>query len=261
MANDLESKLILRENDVLAVVNPRVAQVVHDGIRLATTSDPSLMGPEVKPKLYEGKYMVVDIPEDESLIPVSTDQSGNPTSKYPNRLASEMVYGFFGEIGYVDMVQQRGSPRLIGIVHIPRRLVYLIGAMKGDGGLERFYKEFCMEQEGDRWKQHRWNLQSHPTEFDKKVLQALPIEGEQYYWKIEKTESDVFKDGRPLIEQLADYQATVREFVTRLDNHIWRLRPDASPTDAITPEIARERFTAIQQGNLKYLTTGDFTPK
>ena len=175
MANDLESKLILRENDVLAVVNPRVVQVVHDGIRLATTSDPSLMGPEVKPKLYEGKYMVVDIPEDESLIPVSTDQSGNPTSKYPNRLASEMVYGFFGEIGYVDMVQQRGSPRLIGIVHIPRRLVYLIGAMKGDGGLERFYKEFCMEQEGDRWKQHRWNLQSHPTEFDKKVLQALPI--------------------------------------------------------------------------------------
>ena len=46
MADDLESKLILRENDVLAVVHPRVAQAVHDGIRLATTSDPSLMGPK-----------------------------------------------------------------------------------------------------------------------------------------------------------------------------------------------------------------------
>lgn len=263
MVDNLESivnKLSVQDGEVLAVIHPKIAQAVHDGIRLATTGDPSLMGPEVKPRLYEEKYMVVDHPDEESLIPVSTDVSGKPTNKYPNRLAGEMIYGFFGEIGYVDMIQQRGSPRLIGIVHVPRRLVYLIGAMEGDIGLERFYKEFCKETEGARWREYRWNLQSHPTEFNPDVIKGLPIEGEQYFWKIEKAESDMFKDVRALPEQIATYEATVRNFIIRLDNHVWRMRPGAAPDEVITPEMARDRFAAIQRGTVKYLSTEDFAP-
>lgn len=205
--------------------------------------------------------MIARQPDRDSLIPVSTDDSGKPTSKFPNRLASEMLYGFFGEFGYVDIIQQRGSPRLVGIVHIPKKLVYLIGALEGDQGLERFYQEFCREQEGDRWTKHRWNLQAHQTEFDKNVLKALPIADEQFYWKIQKLESDVFKDDRPLHEQLADYQSTVREFITRLDNHVIGLRPGASPADKITPDMARKRFESVNSGNAKYFSTGDFSGK
>lgn len=255
MTEDLESitnKLTIKENDVLAVVHPRIAQAVHDGIELITTREPSLMGPEVKEQKME-KYMYVDRPNEEALIPISTDGSGNPTNKYPNRLASEMIYGYFGEIGYVDMIQQRGSPRLIGIVHIPRRLVYFIGAMEGDEGLETFYKEFCKETKGDRWKNHRWNLQAHPTKIEKEVIKGLPIEGEQYYWKIEKSESDIFKDGRPLPDQIVDYKTTVRDFIRRLDNHVWRLQPEINPDDKITPDVAKQRFEQINKGKVKYL--------
>ncbi len=250
---DLESianKLTVREGDVVAVVHPTIAQAVHDGIRLATTGDPTIMNPEVKPKPYEGRYMVVDVPDTESLIPVSTDEHGKPTSEYPNRLAGEMVLGYFGEIGYVDMIQQRGSPRLIGIVHIPRRLVYLIGAIKGDEGLERFYEEFCRETEGDRWKGYRWNLQAHPTELNSDALKGLPIEQESYYWKIEKGESDIFKNARPVAEQIGDYETAVRSFVTKLDNHIWMLQRGMSPDAVITPEAAQARFGALKIGML-----------
>jgi len=262
MAEDLESitdKLTVREDDVLAVVHPRIAQVVHDGITLVTSDKPMISGPEVKARPYEGRYMFSDSPQEESLIPVSTNQDGRPTKEYPNTLASEMVYGFFGGMGYVDLIQQRGSPRLIGIVHVPRKLVYLIGALEGDNGLEEFYKQFCMETEGDRWKNHRWNLQSHPTEVDKEVLRMLPIEGEQYYWKIEKPESDMFKDGRPIPEQIAEYVATVRDFIRRLDNHVYSIRPGGSLEDTITPDMAKVRFEAIQRGDVKYLPAGDFS--
>ena len=169
-----------------------------------------------------------------------------------------MICGYFGEIGYVDLIQQKESPRLIGIVHIPRRLVYLVGTLEGDEGLERFYQKFCRETEGDRWKGSRWNLQAHPTEIEGKLLRYLPIDREQYYWKIEKTESDIFKDRRALPEQMAGYETTVRQFIMSLDNHVWGMRPGASPGDRITPDIAKERFDAMQKGGVtSYLPQGN----
>ena len=152
MAEDLEgitNKLTVRENDVLAVVHPKIAQSIHDGIELITKDEPFVQTSDVRIRPYEGRYMVIDSINTDSAIPISTDESGKPTNKYPNKLSSEMIYGFFGEIGYVDLIQQKGFPKLIGIVHIPRRLVYLIGAAKGDEGIENFYNEFCNETEGN----------------------------------------------------------------------------------------------------------------
>lgn len=252
---NIEDKLILRENDVLAVVNPGIASTLHDGIRLLTTSKPALSGPDVKARPYEGKYMVVDSPEHESLIPVSTDDAGNPTAKYPNTLASEMMYGFFGEIGYVDLIQQRGTPRLIGIVHVPRKLVYFIGALQGDSGLEDFYKTFCKETEGSRWAGYIWDLKAHPTQFDESALGSLPIDKEQYYWKIEKSERDIFTDRKPLTAQITDYVSAIREFMTKVDNYVYGLMPGLPTGSMITSDIAKARFMAIRDGNVRLLTS------
>lgn len=71
-----------------------------------------------------------------------------------------------------------------------------------------------------------------------------------YYWKIEKTEKNIFKDPKPLQEQIADYVATIREFMTNFDNFILRM---SIPEVKISPEMAKARFESIQKEGIKYL--------
>lgn len=131
--------------------------------------------------------------------------------------------------------------------------MYAIGAIQGDEGLERFYQTFCIEQEGDRWKKYRWNLQAHTTKITEEAAKVLPVESEQYYWMIEKVEKDIFKAERPLHILVAEYASAVKEYISRLDNYIWSMNPREGVPTQITPEIAKERFELIRQGKVKIL--------
>ena len=88
---------------------------------------------------------------------------------------------------------------------------------------------------------------------DAKKIEGLNIITEQYYWKVERIRSDIFGDGRPLKQQVAGYITTIKSFIMKLDNYINDiLRKDANYRP-ITPDMARERFEAIQRGGIKLL--------
>jgi len=105
--------LTIQEGEVVALINPLIADFLHRGIVLETIGEPLITTASVETRVMEMKYAVTDAPDEATVIPTSTDATGKLTRMYPNKLSSEMILGFFGEIGYVDMIQQKGSPRLI----------------------------------------------------------------------------------------------------------------------------------------------------
>ena len=98
---------------------------------------------------------------------------------------------------------------------------------------------------GNRWNNHRWNLDAHPTEFSAEALGALPLDKMQYHWIIGKLENSVFESQRPLIDDVRDYETTVENFIARLDNYLYGLLKGG---DRMTPEHARARFESMNSG-------------
>ena len=75
-----------------------------------------------------------------------------------------------------------------------------------------------------------------------------------FFWKLERSASDIFSGGKYLPEQVAEYTNAIKLFVQRLDLRVaeYLSKVTGKRTD-ITPEYAKAHYAAIQSGKLKML--------
>ena len=247
--SDIVDKLRTPEGEVIATLHPDIANFIHSNIHLDIPGDvheEMVDTGGVETRVMDGKYQFKDVPAKEDYSVTST----NPADK--NVRISEMYHGFFGEIGYVDMIIQNGRPKLVGVVHMPRRILPLVEFAVGERGLEQFYKEFARETQGEQWKGYQWNLRNHRSNL--KLPEELGFVNEHFFWKLEKPVSDVFTQGKYLPEQAAEYTGAIKSFMQRLDIKVAEyLSKVTGKRVDITPEHAKIHYDSIQSGKIKML--------
>lgn len=247
--SDIVDKLSVPDDETIAVVHPDVANIIHKNFRLGEPAEfdkAMIETSRVPTRVMEGRYPFKDKPHEYTYSVRST----NPEDK--NVRLSNMLYGIFGEIGYVDMIIQNGRPQLVGIVHMPRRILPLVEFAVGESGLEQFFNDFARETEGEKWQGYQWNLRNHKSEI--KVPEELGFVKEHFFWKLEKSATDIFKQGKFLPEQVAEYADAIKSFMQRLDLRVAEYLSKVTGKEMdINPEYAKAHYAAIQSGKLKML--------
>ena len=246
------NKLTLPEGETVALVHPELANAIYKGLRLIVQDKPTITTEGVHIRIMEGKYRVSDVPELDSINPFSIDNQGDRIENQNVHLG-QMYYGHFGETSYVEMIMQRGKPKLVGIVHFPQKIIPLVEILTDEKEFKEFYKDFFSESQGERWRGYIWDPRAHPSVLtDEKVI-GLGFVRKNYYWKLEKTPSDIFGDeNRNLDSQVKSVEEEIRTFIKRMDDYIARRleRLTGRPFE-ITPETARLHYQNMQSGQQK----------
>lgn len=225
--------LVLGEGEVVATIEPYTADILH------------------KAREYSRKERdsrtLVDNPHGQGRNCVGPEGDKNTLK------VGRSFLGFYGAVGEVNLfMPSTSNPSLAGIVHIPQKTFPLIELMAGEDGLRAFYRDFFSQTEGKEWEGRRWNIRELYSKFKPDEIKGIPFASpDNYNWKLEKTQSQIFEDGRPLELQVTDYEGAVKRFITRLDSHVHSLNPRS--TGPIDYNLAKQRFADLQQPNVKLI--------
>ena len=226
----IENKLILPENEVVAVVHQDIARAIYAA---RTIKD-----------LKFGEHVQFD-----GYVPDTHDLYRACMRAERHVKVGQTYVGIFGTIGEVELGSEYTSANLIGMVHIPRQLLPFVEIFVDD--MKGFYKEFFGQVQGGDWRGGIWNIKQAESSIDAPDLEELSFVSKRgYYWKLEKAKSDIFEDGRPLEEQVTDYETAVKGFIKRLDAYVAQFQPNCQD---ITHETAKAHYDNLQRGDVRLL--------
>ncbi len=237
--DSIENKLTVNGGEVVAVVHPDIAKAIHDS------------------RTYKGKIggtLSYLVGEEWALTSKGIEKTEGPDSRDGSVKVGKTYLGLYGSIGEVDLFKPyAGIVSLVGVVHIPKQILPLIGVFKDEKGVTEFYESFFKQTEGDEWKGNQWNIKVKECEVDVNKVKGLPFISEKgYNWKVEKVRNDIFEDGRPIEDQLVEYELAVKKFIIRLDEYIHNLNP-ITAGKKITPEAAKVHYNKLQKGEVKMI--------
>lgn len=245
----LEQKLILPDNEVVAVVHPAIAQAIHASLIYWDTRDRE----KGRHEGNEDDYLLdpAKIRQDRAKKTAGPDYYGpffdikKINNCYGTKVGSTFL-GLYGVIGEVDLVP---DSELVGVAHIPKEVFQIVEAYQKQDNLARFYREFFRQTEGNEWKGRQWNIKVKESRINLESVGNLPFISPVYNWKVEKIRGNILEDGRPLEEQVADYEAALKRFIQRLDAHVHFLFPGTTLIP-ITPEYAKIHYARLQSGQI-----------
>lgn len=228
------NKLTVPEGEVVAIVHPDIANAIYRAWKYKSTGE--------------------IIKDDSRFVPdksTHTDRVNSILAKNNIKVGNTYM-GMYGAIGEIELTMAGGDPSLVGVVHVPKPIfpiVELFGG--GPEALKDFYKDFFKQTEGNEWKGNEWNIREQHSDLDVEQFQGIPfIFPQGYNWKLEKIRAKVFDDGRPLEQQVTDYESAVKRFIARLDQYIQTLNPAAAGS-SVTPDSTKIYFEKLQTGEVK----------
>ena len=243
----LEQKLILPNNEVVAVMHPAIAKAVHQSRIYWDTRDSE----NGRHQGGEDDYLLnpAQFSPDRAKRTAGPDYQYMLDKKLNNSYGIKVGTTFLGMYGAIGEVNLIWESELVGVVHIPKELFQFVESFQRQEDVARFYREFFKQTEGDEWKGRQWNIKAKESRIDLEKVVNVPFILPQYNWKVEKVRRSILEDGRPLEEQVADYESAVKRFIQRLDQYVHSLFPGAALIP-ITHEYAKLHYNRLQSGQI-----------
>lgn len=234
----IEKKIILASDARVAILHPAVAEAVYRHMTFRSFDEP-IKGDSTLPYPVRASHAETGSLEKGNYIKAGQTYIG--------------IYGALGEVLLEESPADEEKVSLTGIVHVPQKIFPLVEFLKGADGMRRFIDEFFGQTQGTEWKGRLWNIREQHSYVDVNAISGLPfLAAEGYCFKIEKVRRRIFSDGRPLEQQVIEYEQAVKDFIQRIDDYIFAINP-FSPGTELTHDMAHLYYQQLEHGKMGLL--------
>lgn len=234
----IEQKIMLASDSRVATLHPAVAEAIYRHMKFRSLDEP-IKGDDTLPIPARASHAETSALEKGHYVKVGQTHVG--------------IYGALGEVLLEESPADEEKVSLTGLVHVPQKIFPLVEFLKGADGMRRFIDEFFTQTKGTEWKGRTWNIRKQHSYIDVSAIPGvLFLAAEGYCFKIEKVRRRIFNDGRPLEQQVAEYEQAVKDFIQRIDNYVFSINP-FSPGTELTHDIARIHYEQMEQGQMGLL--------